>query len=152
MKRSRRQKILLRKRRSKESRFKHIMGLLHLWFGLLSGIVIIVVCLSGCIYAFKNQFTDLLNQDKVFLNVSGTAKSADEIQEMLAKENKILTSIVIPEQSGRSYVIAYTENGLNNAGYFNQFTGKELGIADVSMNRFFEIILDIHKNLAMGNV
>lgn len=152
MKSSRFQKTLLRKRRKNESLFKYTMGLLHLWLGLLSSVVIIVVCLSGCIYAFKNQFTDLLNRDKVFLNSAGTAKTAEEIQTMLAKQNKTLTSIVVPEQNDRSYVVAYTQNGASAAGYFNQFTGEELGVAEVSMNRFFEVILDIHKNLAMGNV
>ena len=152
MKSSRLKKTLLRKRRKNESRFKYVMAVVHLWFGLLSAIVIIVVCLSGCVYAFKNQFTDLLNRDKVFLPVSGSAKSPDEIQQMLAQEDKVLSSLVIPEQSGRSYVVTYSRDDAGGAGYFNQYTGKELGSGDVSMNRFFEIILDIHKNLGMGNV
>lgn len=129
------------------------MGLLHLWLGLLSALVIIVVCLSGCLYAFKNQFSDLLNRDKVFVTEkSEPRKTPSEIQEILLRDKKELKSIMIPVDKDRSYVISYTRNNVDSAGYFNPYSGEDLGMADVSMNRFFEIILDIHRNLMMGNV
>ncbi len=31
---------------------------LHLWLGLLSGIVVFIVCITGCLYAFKDQIRD----------------------------------------------------------------------------------------------
>lgn len=129
------------------------MGLLHLWLGLLSASVIIVVCLSGCIYAFKNQFSDLLNREKVFVTEkSDPRKTPSEIQQILSKQNKKLKSIVIPVNKDRSYVVSYTQNNVDFAEYFNPYSGENLGMTDVSMNRFFEIILDIHRNLMMGNV
>ncbi|MCW3162095.1 PepSY-associated TM helix domain-containing protein [Chryseobacterium oryctis] len=146
-------KSLIRKKRKNESRFKYIMGLIHLWLGLLSSVVIIVVCLSGCIYAFKNQITDLLNKDKVFVKESkGEKMSAEYIQKKLNDEVKTLTSITIPVDKSRSYVVSYSQNSLDKAVYINPYSGKDLGTADVSMSRFFEVILDIHRNLMMGNV
>lgn len=129
------------------------MGLLHLWLGLLSALVIIVVCLSGCVYAFKNQFSDALNRDKVFVTEKpASRKTPSEIREILLKEKKELKSIMIPVDKDRSYVVSYTQNNADAAGYFNPYSGEDLGMADVSMNRFFEIVLDIHRNLMMGNV
>lgn len=129
------------------------MGLLHLWLGLLSALVIIVVCLSGCVYAFKNQFSDALNRDKVFVTEKpAPRKTPSEIREILLKEKKELKSIMIPVDKDRSYVVSYTQNNADAAGYFNPYSGEDLGMADVSMNRFFEIVLDIHRNLMMGNV
>ena len=153
MKTSRLQKVLLRKRRKKESLFKYIMGLLHLWFGLLSALVIILVCLSGCIYAFKNQITDLLNSEIVFVKekIEGR-KTPQEIQSLLSIEGKTLTSIVVPVQKDRSYVVSYTKNNTDFTGYFNPYSGTDLGMPSVSTNRFFEIILDLHRNLLMGNI
>ena len=153
MKQSKLKKILVRKRTKNESLFKYIMGLLHLWLGLLSAIVIIVVCLSGCVYVFKNQITDVLNRKIVFVKEQSVArKTPEEIQKTLANENKTLTSILIPVEKDRSYVVSYSQNNTDSAGYFNPYSGENLGMADVSMNRFFEIILDIHRNLMMGNV
>lgn len=129
------------------------MGLLHLWLGLLSALVIIVVCLSGCVYAFKNQFSDALNRDKVFVTEKpASRKTPSEIREILLREKKELKSIMIPMDKDRSYVVSYTRNNADAAGYFNPYSGEDLGMADVSMNRFFEIVLDIHRNLMMGNV
>ena len=153
MKQSKLKKILVRKRTKNESLFKYIMGLLHLWLGLLSAIVIIVVCLSGCVYVFKNQITDVLNRKIVFVKEQSVArKTPEEIQKTLANENKTLNSILIPVEKDRSYVVSYSQNNTDSAGYFNPYSGENLGMADVSMNRFFEIILDIHRNLMMGNV
>lgn len=128
------------------------MGLFHLWLGLLSTLVIIVVCLSGCLYAFKNQFSDVLNRDKVFVTEKpGPRKTPTQIREILLREKKELKSIMIPVDKDRSYVVSYTRDNVDSAGYFNPYSGKDLGMADVSMNRFFEIVLDLHRNLMMGN-
>lgn len=145
-------KTLFRKRRKHESAFKYIMGLLHLWLGLLSGIILIIVCLSGCLYAFKNQVSDWINRDKVFIeSVSGKIHSPDDIKNQLEKEGKNLSSITIPEGQNRSFVVSYKNNGLDYSVYYNQYTGKELGTPDVSFSHFFEVVLDLHRNLLMGN-
>lgn len=129
------------------------MGLLHLWFGLLSALIIVLVCLSGCIYAFKTQITDLMNSDIVYVQEKMEArKTPQEIQNILLNEEKILSSIVIPIEKDRSYVVSYSKNNTDFTGYFNPYTGDDLGMPAVSTNRFFEIILDLHRNLLLGNI
>ncbi|PWN64802.1 PepSY-associated TM helix domain-containing protein [Chryseobacterium oncorhynchi] len=146
-------KSLYRKRRKNESVIKYVMWIIHLWLGLLSSIIVFVVCLTGCLYAFKNQITDFSNRDKVYISSpSKQVKSPDQIQAELRKDNKELTSLLMPDDAGRSYVVGYRENQLDKATYYNQYTGKILGQADVGSSRFFEIVLDIHRNLMMGNV
>ncbi|RXM51942.1 hypothetical protein BOQ64_08720 [Chryseobacterium sp. CH25] len=146
-------KSLYRKRRKNESVIKYLMWIIHLWLGLLSCVIIFVVCLSGCLYAFKNQIIDFTNRDKVYITMTSThVKNPDLIQAELLKENKELTSLLIPSDKGRSYVIGYRENQLDKSTYYNQYTGEILGQPVVGSSRFFEIVLDIHRNLMMGNV
>lgn len=145
-------KSLYRKRRKNESVIKYVMWITHLWLGLLSSIIILVVCLTGCLYAFKNQITDFSNREKVYINaISGHAKNPDLIKGELLKQNKELTSLLIPDEKGRSYVVGYRENQLDKVTYYNQYTGEILGQPDVGSGRFFEVVLDIHRNLMMGN-
>ncbi|MET3035035.1 PepSY-associated TM helix domain-containing protein [Chryseobacterium sp. NRRL B-14859] len=145
-------KSLYRKRRKNESITKYWMWLIHLWLGLLSSLIVFVMCLTGCLYAFKNQIIDFSNRDKVYINAgSGGMKTPDQIQTGLLKQNKELTSLLIPDDKGRSYVVGYRENNLDKSTYYNQYTGEILGQADVGANRFFEIVLDLHRNLMMGN-
>lgn len=129
------------------------MWIIHLWLGLLSCIIVFVVCLTGCLYAFKNQIIDFTNRDKVYIGkTSGYSKNPDLIQTEFLKQNKELTSLLIPDDKRRSYVIGYRENQLDKSTYYNQYTGEILGHPEVSSSRFFEIVLDIHRNLMMGNV
>lgn len=145
-------KILIRKKRKNESRFKYVMGLLHLWLGLISSLVIVTVCLSGCIYAFKNQLSDVLNHEKVFVSQkAGPRMTPGQIQEILLKDGKELKSIMIPSAKNRNYIVLYSQQGVDFSSYFDPYSGRELGLGDVRTNHFFEVILDLHRNLMMGS-
>ncbi len=129
------------------------MWIMHLWLGLLSSMIVFVMCLTGCLYAFKNQITDFSNRDKIYINSdSGTAMNPDLIQAELLKQNKELTSLAIPDDKTKSYVIGYRENNLDKSTYYNQYTGQLLGQPNVSSAQFFGTVLDLHRNLMMGNV
>jgi uncharacterized iron-regulated membrane protein len=39
------------------SLFYRIAAWLHLWLGLITGIVMIIVCLTGCIWVFQDEIT-----------------------------------------------------------------------------------------------
>ena len=129
------------------------MWIIHLWLGLLSSAVVFVMCLTGCLYAFKNQINDFSNRDKIYISQgSGAVMNPDLIQAELLKQNKELTSLMIPDDNGKSYVIGYRENNLDKSTYYNQYTGEILGQPNVSSTQFFETVLDLHRNLMMGNV
>lgn len=146
-------KSLFRKKRKKESWLKYISYLVHLWFGLLSSVVVFVLCISGCLYAFKTQIIEAYNYDKVFITPSGTAQTPGELQQTLFSEGKELISLTIPESSSRSWNISYKDqSGAVSGSYYNPYSKKELGNGDQSLNRFFEIVLDLHRNLLLGNV
>ncbi|UTX47726.1 PepSY domain-containing protein [Chryseobacterium sp. MA9] len=146
-------KSLYRKRRKNESVTKYLMWITHLWLGLLSSSIVFVMCLTGCLYAFKNQIIDFSNRDKVYISPSSEkAMNPDLIQAELLKQNKELTSLMIPDDKGNSYMIGYRENNLDKSTYYNQYTGEVLGQPDVGSGRFFEIVLDLHRNLMMGNI
>ncbi|MCT2563045.1 PepSY-associated TM helix domain-containing protein [Chryseobacterium herbae] len=145
-------KSLYRKRRKNESLIKYLMWIVHLWLGLLSSSVVFVMCITGCLYAFKNQIIDLYNKDMVYITAgSQVSQTPDQIQTGLLKNGKELTGLLIPDSKNRSYVVSYRENQLDKSSYYNQYTGKILGQAETGANQFFEVVLDIHRNLMMGN-
>ena len=146
-------KSLFRKKRKNESWLKYVSYLIHLWFGLLSSVVVFVLCISGCLYAFKTQIIEAYNYDKVFIAPSGTAQTPGELQQTIFSEGKELISLTIPESSSRSWNISYKDqSGAVSGSYYNPYSKKELGNGDQSLNRFFEVVLDLHRNLMLGNV
>jgi len=73
------------KKKSKKSLFKRIMAWLHLWLGLASGIIVVIVSLTGCIYVFENEIRDFTEdwrfvkpQEKAFLMPSQLVAIADK--------------------------------------------------------------------------
>lgn len=146
-------KSLFRKKRKNENWLRYLMYILHLWLGILSSVVIFTVCISGSIYAFKTQIIEAYNSDKVFIKIENQKQNLIEFENQLKNEGKTLTSITIPESENRSWNISYlTSNGKSVGTYYNPFLKKELGNSDEKLDSFFSWILDLHRNLLMGNV
>ena len=144
--------LFLRKRKKNESFFKYATGLIHLWLGLLSSIVICIICLTGCLYAFKNQITDLYNYDKVFLKTHSNSTNIDEIQKYFSEQDKELNQLVIPDDKDRSWSIYYTDkNNNSHFTYFDPYLKKELGASDDTLTPFFRTVIGLHKNLLLGD-
>lgn len=49
-----------RKKKSKKSNFRRVNDWLHLWLGLFSGIVVFIVSITGCFYAFQQEIKDAM--------------------------------------------------------------------------------------------
>lgn len=52
--------IISKRKESTRSCFYRISAWLHLWLGLATGIVVILVCLTGCIWVFQEEITRII--------------------------------------------------------------------------------------------
>src|SRR5690606_4821591 len=92
-------KSFLRPRKKSESLIKYIMSVSHLWLGLLSSVIVMVVCISGCLYAFKNQIEDFYNRRVLFVSdVITESYSIDSIVRNFEADFGKAARIVIPEK------------------------------------------------------
>lgn len=46
-----------------KSTFRKVNDWLHLWLGLISGIIVLIVCVTGCIWVFNEEITRLLEPE-----------------------------------------------------------------------------------------
>lgn len=147
-------KVLLRKRRNKESLFKYWTALLHLWLGLLSSLVVMLVCLTGCIYAFKTQIIEMYNYNQVFVQPKSKTLPLDFFQQKFNQQNQQINTIILPKRVNKSIIISHIDN-INSelkTQYFNPYTGENLGVTNGDLDTFFSTVLDLHKNLLLGEV
>ncbi|HWW38805.1 PepSY-associated TM helix domain-containing protein, partial [Pedobacter sp.] len=49
------------------SRAKKIAGVLHLWLGLASGIIVFIVAVTGCIFVFQKEISELIYRKQFFV-------------------------------------------------------------------------------------
>lgn len=145
-------------------RFKAIIGWLHLWIGLVTGIVVVIVSVTGCIQVFDEELFDLFHHDLVKVERTGLARPVSELMRIAQKaegKKRPITDIKIGED-GRSYVFSASKvNKKEDIGlsYFSQFkyrddiyvnpyTGKVLGIID-SRYEFFNVVEQLHRQLLL---
>ncbi|MCJ8208697.1 PepSY domain-containing protein [Mucilaginibacter sp. RS28] len=145
-------------------RLKAVAAWLHLWIGLVTGVIVVIVSVSGCILVFEDELFDLFHKDLVYVNKTGPARPVSELLKNVKKvtgPKKDITDIRI-NADDKSYI--FTASKVNkhndiNLSYFSQFkyrdevyvnpyTGKVLGVIDTRYE-FFNVTEQLHRQLLL---
>lgn len=123
---------------------KKFLNKVHLWTGMFVGTIIVIIALTGCIYAFQEEIKNLSqdfrfveNENKDFLTPSEIVKIA---QNKLPK--KELHAIMYKSKSHAVSAIFYGKTYYDII-YINPYSGKILKVNDENSG-FFRFILDGH--------
>lgn len=144
---------------------KKIAGYLHLWLGLASGLVVVVIGLTGSIYAFQEELKEVFYKDKLF--VTPQATPVRPLSELLtaAKEalggKKKITRVEVENKPDRAYVFRAQKTNARkvfywnyyeyyNQVYINPYTAEVLAVENTK-TEFFQIVLTLHRQLLMGD-
>ncbi|WP_162344064.1 PepSY-associated TM helix domain-containing protein [Cyclobacterium salsum] len=127
-------------------RLKNYIRKMHLWLGLSSGLVVFIVAVTGCLYAFQSEIQDLLQpyryvtpQETAVLPPSKIWEAADE-----ALPDKHLHAVLYPKAERAAMAIYYSfEEHYYYFVYVNPYTGMVQKVKDEYAD-FFRIILDGH--------
>ncbi|WP_409416251.1 PepSY-associated TM helix domain-containing protein [Flavobacterium sp. PS2] len=110
-----------KKKKSKKSLFKRTAAWLHLWLGLGSGIIVVIVSLTGCMYVFEHEIKDFIEdwrfvtpQEKAYLLPSQLISIADK--EMKGKKATSVTFGEKDEAAIVGYFVAKKEKKEDNKG------------------------------------
>ncbi len=131
--------------------FKKITGKLHLWLGLTSGLLVFIIAITGCIYAFQEEIQDLTQpyrfveaQEEPFLPPSRIREIADA-----QLPGKHIHGILYQGKERAAKAIYYSyEDHYYDFVYLNPYTGDVLKVKD-AYKGFFRFILDGHFYLWM---
>lgn len=124
--------------------FKKLIGLVHLWLGLTSGIIVVFLGTTGCMLAFEHEirhftepFANTAVQEKPYLSPT-TLKLAGEKY----LDGKPANGIEYPGK-GKSAIVSYYDDTNYKLVYLDPYTGQMLKVKN--MNRdFFRIIINGH--------
>lgn len=124
--------------------FKKIIGRIHLWLGLLSGLIVVLLGITGCILAFELEIRSWTEpyqysepQSKPYLPPSVLRQAADPYM----VSGKTL-GITYPGE-GKSAIAAYYDETHYELVYLNPYTGEVLKHKDMTRD-FFRVVLDGH--------
>ncbi|WP_321335336.1 PepSY-associated TM helix domain-containing protein [uncultured Bacteroides sp.] len=127
---------------------------LHLWLGLPSGIVVFIVAITGCIYAFQNEIKELFRPTLVIEASGQTFLSPEELKEKVSPyvfSNPADSSNAIYGVTYATYhYAAAIACNLGKDGYtllyVNPYNGGII-YTEKLKDDFFRIILDGHRSL-----
>ncbi|MCT4647754.1 MAG: PepSY domain-containing protein [Carboxylicivirga sp.] len=144
---------LFRKKRKKESWFKYLMAILHIWLGLLSALIVFIVAFSGSIYAYKQQVVDFVNREAAFVEPQNVIiSSVDDLLAHFESNYGTATAIQVFDDDNRSFVItSMTKGNVGITVYYNPYTGEQCGLQKQGWNTFFETMLNLHRFLLLGD-
>lgn len=127
-------------------RVKKIVGAIHLWLGMISGILVFIIAITGCLYAFQYEIQELTQpyrfvqaQQSPFLLPSQIIEIAEN-----ALPGKHVHGVMYEGSERAVKAIFFSlEEHYYDFVYINPYNGEVLKIKD-EYKDFFRIVLDGH--------
>jgi uncharacterized iron-regulated membrane protein len=130
----------------KNKNLKKAIGKIHLWLGLSSGIVVFIIAITGCLYAFQEEIQNYTEEYRFVAKENKPFLLPSQLEQIARKElpNKALHAIKY-NGSGKSAeaIFYHYEPTYYYIVYLNPYTGKVLETANMDEG-FFRFILDGH--------
>ena len=145
-------------------KIRKLINKIHLTLGLLSGSIIIIIAVTGAIFAFEEEIRSLYESDfwyvtsksdKKLLSVSTLKNIADTEFKKVEQNSEAIQyeSIMFYNQPERSYsFIYYNANPLiYREIIIDQYSGNVLNNKNY-LTDFFFMVLELHRNLLLGSI
>lgn len=153
------------KKKRNDSLFIRINKWLHLWLGLASGIIVLIVCLTGCIWVFNEEITGLLEPETWVERQDKPVFTPVQLSAIVARDYPDKLPAYADYQQGRTInlnlrdKVEKKENGERSGGRrgggvtlkINPYTGEIVSkeVRKKGETGFFRFILNGHRFLWM---
>lgn len=130
--------------------FKKAITQIHLWLGLATGLIVMIISITGCLYVFEKEIRQYTQSEYASVPIQGVAfvgldKVMNAVQTTAPKEK--ITQIRISNNKPNATVVITTNK--KHVFYINPYTGaivKKIG------QDWLATVQDIHTSLLLGEV
>ena len=128
-------------------KLKKLAGKIHLWLGLPTGLVVLIIGLTGAIYCFAPELQDLQSystikeENKSFLPPSQIRKIAEE-----KLPGKSLQRIYYNARNKAVMTLFSKKNEYSYSVFINPYSGEVLKVRN-NDRHFLSVVLQIHRTL-----
>ncbi|SEM94221.1 Uncharacterized iron-regulated membrane protein [bacterium A37T11] len=126
-------------------RFKKTIGFIHLWLGLVSGLFVLFMGVTGCILAFETEIENATQEYRFTQKQQKTLLKPSVLKAIAEKAlpNKIAHSVTY--EDGRSAVVTFYNDDPEYyfLTFINPYSGELIKLKDMS-NDFFRFIIGGH--------
>lgn len=143
-----------KKKKKKKSLFDRIVAWVHLWPSIVSGIVLVFVCLTGTIIVYGDEIMDWTAGDAKYVKAGTKRISSEAIEEKLKKEypDYMISEFVFFRDPKRSIRLrAFNPKDVSLAMiYMDPYTGEV--IKKDNTIYFFFVTAHLHASLLAGEI
>ncbi|WP_050982191.1 PepSY-associated TM helix domain-containing protein [Mucilaginibacter paludis] len=139
-----------------QGKLKKATGWLHLWLGLVTGAILIIVALTGSLLTFEDELETLLFRHDHVVTIEPNQRlpvdSLIKIAQASFPEKKV-SRVTIPAEADRSVEIRMGIKGESKGAkvlFINPYNGLILYQGDYSQ-RFFQQVRNLHRYLLLGS-
>lgn len=146
--------------------FKKVILKIHLWLGMLSGIVLFVVAITGCIYVFSEEIKSFVYKDRREITVPENSQRLP-ISTLLKNAEAAIhhehpcQSILISSENNHTSAFTFRVMNEEKFGYHNYmefhktvfvhpYTGEIVKVENTKWE-FFTVVFWLHTTILMGH-
>ncbi len=152
--------------KKKKKGVKHWIGKIHLWLGLASGLIVLFMSVTGCIYVFSQEITNALREEAIY--VPAVKEKTIPISELWKKtqdeigSQKKISNVSVYNNPEKSWIFhCYKKSAEKSIWYLNTieyyeaiyvdpYSGAILGTYNEKTD-FFNIIKMLHWSLLLDS-
>jgi uncharacterized iron-regulated membrane protein len=122
---------------------------IHTWIGLISGLFITIISLSGSVIVFRSQFEKAMLPPISVAMDSGHRVRLDDIAEQVARvrPNARIRRLRLPASPQDPYIIQIQSGDKQERLVSDAYSGRMLGVVGAG---WIDRIVDLHRNLLSG--
>ena len=147
-------------------KFKDVILFIHRWLGLITGLVVVVLSVTGCLFVFHQEISSWVRHDTFYADDIPTNQRPLPVAELQAKAADALNIDRLPyglttyKDPGRNWSAMLYKDGVDSWTYFgsmevyktayiNPYNGQIEGIVNEKKD-FFQIVKGIHWSLLLA--
>mgnify|MGYP000294801224 CR=1 FL=1 len=136
--------------KTKKYTLRKFINDVHLWLGIGSGIILLIICLTGTILTFEEEIKSVFTEE---INVSPTTQilPIEELTENLAAEGDVVRVSISPEKT-KPYEFSVKTNKEDRRGttfFMDQYSGAYTKSAPNVLDGFFMTMFKMHRWLLL---
>ncbi|WP_245581671.1 PepSY-associated TM helix domain-containing protein [Rudanella lutea] len=133
---------------------KSALGKLHLWLGMATGLVVLIVSLTGCLFVFEQELQRLIYHDQLTVQAQkgqllAPGTIADRVSATFRKTaiQRIYRRLASPDPAlTDTYQVILKDKRLVS---IDPYQGQVLGVRNLKTD-FFAVVREIHTTLMLG--
>jgi uncharacterized iron-regulated membrane protein len=119
---------------------------LHLWLGLASGILVVILCLTGTVLGLRGPVEAWVNRDVLHVQAQGQRQALETlIPRVVADTGKPFTGVVV--MPGETEALQFLHG--RQVTYVNPYTGEVLGGFNPAVSEAFMVVFRLHRWLLL---